>query len=264
MCHSRVRNDDQFGRIAPFYDALMANVPYSLWADYVSKLALCAGRPIEPDSNLLDLATGTGSVALQFAERGCVVTGIDLSQPMIAEAERKAAEKDLDVRFLCLDLARFELPAEFDHAVCLYDSINYILDPEDAKRAFANTKRALKPGGVLVFDVNTVRALEAELFTQDSRSDAEVAYRWKSQYDPRSRISRIKMQFRMPSTNEQLTVLHHQRAYTDAELHSFLCHAGFLNVTSYEAYRFAPPTPHSDRVFYVATAPDTPRHVNHH
>jgi ubiquinone/menaquinone biosynthesis C-methylase UbiE len=253
MRRSRVSHTDQFGRIAPFYDALMANVPYQLWAGYVSELALRAGRPITPRSNLLDLATGTGSVALQFAQRGCSVTGIDLSAAMIAEAQRKAAHRGLPARFLQSDLADFDLPCEFDHAICLYDSLNYILKLDGIKRAFANTWRALKPGGLLLFDVNTVRALEAELFTQESRPDAAVPYRWRSHYDPRSGISTIRMAFTLPD-GDKVRAVHRQRAYTDAELRSSLLHAGFPHVTSYEAYQHTAPTPHSDRVFYVALA----------
>ena len=254
MSRARAADEDQFARIAPYYDALMANVPYGLWASYISQLALLADRPIWPRSKLLDLATGTGSVAIHFAQRGCDVTGIDLSAAMIDEAKRKAAEEEVDVVFLCRDLADFDLPPEFDHAVCLYDSLNYMLDPDKLKQAFANTRRALQPGGVLIFDVNTVRALEEELFTQDNRPGTDVEYHWVSKYDRKTRISRVKMEFRIPSTDKEFTIIHRQRAYTDAEIRSYLAHAGFAPVSAHDAYRVTPPSPDSDRVFYVATA----------
>ena len=256
MSRARAADGDQFARIAPHYDALMANVPYGLWASYISQLALLAGRPIWPRSKLLDLATGTGSVAVHFAQRGCDVTGIDLSAAMIEEAKRKAAEEELNVLFLCRDLADFDLPSEFDHAVCLYDSLNYVLDPDDLKRAFANTRHALRPGGLLIFDVNTVRALEEELFTQDNRPGTDVEYHWVSRYDRKTRISRVQMEFHILSTDEEFSIIHRQRAYTDAEIRSYLAHAGFAPVAVYDAYRVTPPNPDSDRVFYVATAAD--------
>ena len=256
MSRARAGDEDQFARIAPYYDALMASVPYGLWAGYVSQLALLARRPIRPRSKVLDLATGTGSVAIHFAQRGCDVTGIDLSSAMIEEAKRKAAEEEVDVLFLCRDLADFDLPPEFDHAVCLYDSLNYVLDPDRLKQAFANIRQALKSGGILIFDVNTVRALEDELFTQDNRPSTDVEYHWVSKYDRKTRISRVQMEFRIPSTDEQFTVIHWQRAYTDAEIRSYLAHAGFAPVATYDAYRVTPPSPDSDRVFYVAAAAD--------
>jgi SAM-dependent methyltransferase len=249
---SRAAQEDQFARLARHYDALMANVPYGLWAEYVTTLAALSGRPIAPGSKLLDLATGTGSVALEFAQRGCSVTGIDLSAPMIRQARQKARAQALSARFLCHDLADFGLPAEFDHAVCLYDSLNYILDPDRLKQAFANIRRALREDGLLVFDVNTVHALEAELFTQESLPDAEIAYRWKSRYDRSTRISTIRMSFEVAASGESFSIEHRQRGYTDAEVRSFLFHAGFGKVTSYDAYRVTAPGPQSDRVFYVA------------
>jgi len=248
-------NEDQFARIAPHYDALMENVPYDMWADYVSRLALHAGRPIYPGFRLLDLATGTGSMALQFAERGCVVTGIDVSAPMIEEARRKAAAQKLKVDFKCADIAEFETTVSFDYAICLYDSLNYLLDSEKLEQAFACRWRALGPAGILIFDVNTIHALEQELFTQKSRPGAAIQYDWKSRYDPRTRTSQIKMNFRVEATNERFSVVQHQRGYTEAELRSFLYKAGFTDIVSYDAYRTSPPGPGSDRVFYVCSHP---------
>lgn len=246
---------DQFARIAPHYDALMENVPYDMWADYVSRLALLSGRPVYPRSRLLDLATGTGAMALQFAERGCVVTGIDISAPMIEEARRKAATHKLNAEFRCADIADFETKEKFDHAICLYDSLNYLLDSEKLERAFACVCRALGPAGILIFDVNTIHALEQELFTQQSRPGATIRYDWKSKYDPCTRTSRIKMNFRVPATKERFSVVQHQRGYTEAELRSFLYRAGFTRIASYDAYRISPPGPGSDRVFYVCGRP---------
>ena len=248
------READPFARIAPYYDLLMAGAPYDMWADYVAQLAELAARPIKPGHKLLDLATGTGPVALEFAARGSVVTGIDCSEPMLAQATRKAAERCLDVRFLCHDLSDFHLAPQFDHALCLYDSLNYILEPDLLERAFANTRQALKPEGMLIFDVNTVHALEAELFTQSSRPGAVLEYRWNSTYDPCTRISRISMSFRIPATGDAFTLIHHQRAYTQQELRSLLYAAGFTNPTTYQAYTMLPPGPGSDRVFYAARA----------
>ena len=245
---------DPFARIAHFYDALMASVPYGMWADYVSLLAGAADRPIEPDARLLDLATGTGSVALEFAARGCTVTGLDRSAPMLSEATRKAAQRRLDVEFLCRDLAEFELPASFEFAVCLYDSFNYLLDPLSLKQAFANARGALVGGGLLIFDVNTVHALAAELFTQESPDGAPVRYRWVSRYDAPRRISRVSMYFEEPDTGDSITVTHQQRAYTEEELRVLLSQAGFRDIRAYEAYQLRAPREQSDRVFFLAHA----------
>ena len=245
---------DPFARIAHFYDALMASVPYGMWADYVSFLAGAADRPIEPGVHLLDLATGTGSVALEFAARGCTVTGIDLSAPMLSEANRKAVARGLKAEFLCRDLADFQLSADFEFAVCLYDSFNYLVDSRSLKQAFANARGALTSSGLLIFDVNTVHALAAELFTQESPPGAPVRYRWVSKYDPRRRLSRVSMYFEEPGTGDSITVTHEQRAYTEEELRVLLSQAGFRDIRTYEAYQVRAPQKQSDRVFFVAHA----------
>ena len=252
MLHRGLGHHDQFARIAPYYDLLMASVPYARWADYVADLALLARRPIVPGSHLLDLATGTGSVALEFANRGCIATGLDLSEPMLEQARRKAEAAGRRVEFLNRDLVQFSLPAEFDHALCLYDSLNYVLDPKHLERAFANVRRALNPSGVFIFDVNTVHALEAELFTQASGPNAVVRYQWRSKYQPRTRLTEVRMHFEIAATGERIEIVHRQRGYTDAEIRSLLSRAGFGEIGSYDGYRFQPPTSTSDRVFYVA------------
>jgi ubiquinone/menaquinone biosynthesis C-methylase UbiE len=244
--------EDQFARLAPHYDALMAPVPYQAWADYISDLALLAQRPIMEGTRLLDLATGTGSVALEFAARGCEVTGLDLSEPMLVEARRKAEQRGLRAELVQADLSDFRLPRQYNHAVCLYDSLNYLLEPELLERAFANVRAALVPTGLFIFDVNTVHALEAELFTQTSPTNAAVRYRWVSKYDRRKCITEVEMHFEVAQTGEVFDIVHYQRAYTDAELRSLLHRAGLDVLLTFAAYRLTAPTVTSDRVFYVA------------
>jgi hypothetical protein len=120
--------------------------------------------------------------------------------------------------------------------------------------AFANVRSSLRPDGLFIFDVNTVSALEAELFTQRSHRGAPLQYDWRSKYDARTRTSRIRMSFVLPVTRQRIKVVHRQRAYSDTELRSLLDAAGFGEVCSYEAYQTCAPGPDSDRVFYVAHA----------
>jgi SAM-dependent methyltransferase len=252
VLHKGLGHQDQFARIAPYYDLLMASVPYARWADYVADLALLTRRPLAPGARVLDLATGTGSVALEFAHRGCEVTGLDLSEPMLEQARRKAQALGRRVEFLQRDLTRFNLPPGFDLAVCLYDSFNYLLEIAELKRAFANIRKALKPSGLLVFDVNTIHALEAEMFTQTSGPNAQMRYRWRSRYDRKTRLTEVRMHFEIPATDETVEIVHRQRGYTEAEMREALYQGGFGEVNCYDGYRFQPPTPSSDRVFYVA------------
>lgn len=100
---------------------------------------------------MLDVATGTGFVALLLTELGHEVTGVDASEPMLARARAKAAEGGVAVTFV--EGVTEKLPfadASFD-AVTARHFIWTVLEPE---RAFAEWRRVLAPGGLLIADVS--------------------------------------------------------------------------------------------------------------
>ncbi|HID07771.1 MAG TPA: class I SAM-dependent methyltransferase, partial [Armatimonadetes bacterium] len=94
---------EAFTALAPYYDELMAEVPYSSWVDYILEILR---RLKYRFRTVLDLACGTGNVAYEFARRGYSATGVDKSAAMIKEAKRKAQlHPDLKLRFYCQDIS---------------------------------------------------------------------------------------------------------------------------------------------------------------
>ncbi len=245
-------SDSAFTNIAPYYDALMSNVPYDMWADYVEEVF--EHLRVRP-RRILDIATGTGSAAILLAERGYKVTGVDLSEPMLQQARSKARKQGLDVTFLRRDAADMNFPPNsFDAAICLYDSFNYIVEPQRLQSAFNRVAAALIPGGPFIFDLNTVYSFEQELFTQQSLSpQREVRYRWQSRWDPAARIAKVEMEF-WTGDGAHFRETHRQRGYTEAEVTEMLERAGFILEGVFEAYTFLPAGPKSERVFYVSRA----------
>lgn len=107
--------------------------------------------PIPPASRVLDVATGTGFVALLLAELGHEVTGVDASEAMLAHARAKAADGRVAVRFV--EGVTEKLPfadASFD-AVTARHFIWTVLEPQ---QAFAEWRRVLAPGGLVVADIS--------------------------------------------------------------------------------------------------------------
>ena len=98
--------DASFGAVTPFYDALMAGVPYRFWADYIERLWKRHGA--SPKS-VLDLACGTGTVSRLLAGRGYHLNGADLSPGMLAVARQKAVEANLPIDFFVQDAAELDL-----------------------------------------------------------------------------------------------------------------------------------------------------------
>lgn len=115
-------------------------------------------RPLR-DTAVVDLACGTGSAALAAADRGAVVTGVDLTPELVAIAERKARDAGYDVTWVVADAAETTLPdAAFDAAVSNMGII--FVEPG---RQVAEIARVLKPNGVLAFS-SWVRAASNPLF----------------------------------------------------------------------------------------------------
>jgi SAM-dependent methyltransferase len=245
----------QFTAVAPFYDILMANVPYARWVDYVEEILerrACRARTV------LDLACGTGKAGFELARRGYDVVGADLSFPMVRQARRNRAAPGPPVRFVVQDACALGFRPHFDLAVCFYDSLNYVLDIDRLAKVFEGVWRALRPGGLLVFDMNTTYALRKNLFTQNNLKDrqAPLLYDWRSQYDRRAKIATVRMRFIWRSGDgREVREVHRQKAYEIEEVLAALARTQFTDADAYHALGFAPPGPKTSRVYYVARKP---------
>jgi ubiquinone/menaquinone biosynthesis C-methylase UbiE len=102
-------------------------------------------------SRVLDVGCGVGRWSRQLAKRGAVVTGVDLSPTMIAEAQRRARSDGVDRRcqFRVQDLSELELSSQFD-TVLAVTVLQHILDPAKLQAAVTSMARHLAPGGRMV------------------------------------------------------------------------------------------------------------------
>jgi SAM-dependent methyltransferase len=138
--------------LAPVYDFLTADYAHGPWLSAVERVAVRHGLT---GRRLLDVACGTGKSFLPMLERGYEVTACDISPEMVALAQAKAGERaELHVA----DMRRLPVLGEFDLITCLDDAINHLLGPEELADAFEGLRTNLAPGGLLVFDVNTLAA----------------------------------------------------------------------------------------------------------
>ena len=116
-----------------------------------------APRPLE---RWLDVATGTGAVAIRAARAGADVTGVDIAPRMLTTARRLAAAADARVRFDAGDAERLPYgDATFD-VVSSAQGIIFALDPGAAAGELA---RVCRPGGRLGLTCLLPRGLAAEL-----------------------------------------------------------------------------------------------------
>lgn len=108
--------------------------------EFVARLALPKG------AHVLDVATGTGNVAIPLARAGCVVTGLDIATNLLEQAQARAAAEKLSVEFDEGDAERMPYAdASFDAVVSMFGAM-FAPRPELVASEFA---RVLKPGGRL-------------------------------------------------------------------------------------------------------------------
>jgi SAM-dependent methyltransferase len=112
----------------------------------VARLAELAG-----DGRALELAVGTGRVAVPLSERGVPVTGIELSQPMVDELRTKADEATLPV--VLGDMATTRVAGAFTLVYLVYNTISNLLSQAAQVACFHNAARHLVPGGRFVIEL---------------------------------------------------------------------------------------------------------------
>ena len=138
--------------LAPAYDLLTAEYAYGPWLAAIERIAYENGLR---GHRLLDVGCGTGKSFLPLLERGFDVTACDISPEMVEIAHHKAgARADVHVA----DMRRLPVFGEFDLVTCIDDAINHLLDPGEVYDALAHMRENLAPGGLLIFDVNTLAA----------------------------------------------------------------------------------------------------------
>jgi ubiquinone/menaquinone biosynthesis C-methylase UbiE len=110
-------------------------------AEFAASLPLPA-----PPAHALDVATGTGNIAIPLAKHGLTVTGVDIAANLLAQARARAAAEGLSVRFDEGDAEALPYPdASFDMAATMFGAM-FAPRPELVAAEFA---RVLKPGGLL-------------------------------------------------------------------------------------------------------------------
>ncbi len=213
---------EPFSLLAEVYDAIMSDVEYGAWADFILDVALGAGSEVR---SILDLGCGTGNSSEPFIEAGLAVTGVDLSAEMLAVARTKFPE----ATFVQADFTAFKLSETFDLVVSVFDSLNNLLDPRDFRRCAERVLGHLKSGGLFIFDVNTTVGLRN--LWEDDRAEGwvdDVYYLWTHSFDEETGLAKVVAYCEKGARS--FTEVHLERPYDPAELRTLLAAAGFGKV----------------------------------
>ena len=237
--------------LAASYDRLTNDVDYRATVDFYRDILAQEG--LHPRT-AVDLACGTGTVSLLLARQGLDVTGVDLSEEMLTMAQQKAEELENPPRFVRQSLQELTLPRGVDLAVCALDSLDYITDPQDCAEAIRRVYRALNPGGIFIFDVNTpekLRAMDGQVFLDE---DEDVYCVWRGEFDEQTNICSYGMDLfqRQGRLWRRSFEEHREYAYSAEQLTGFLKAAGFTGIRVYGDRRMEPPRPGEQRIYLKA------------
>ncbi len=238
-----------YGAFARVYDALMDTVDYAAWAAYYKTLMEKCQVPAK--GRVVECACGTGSLTLPLRRMGYQMTGVDMSEEMLAAAMEKARTAGVMIPFVRQDMRQLTVPRRVDCVLATCDGVNYLTSPADAQAFFAAAFAALKPGGALIFDVSTPEKLSGALGNNTLYSDDDaVSYIWRNLWDEKT--SRVMLSLslfvrREDGAYDRIEECQTQRAHTRKELRAWLAAAGFADIAFYGRQRMTPPRKGDDR-----------------
>lgn len=237
--------------LAVSYDRLTNDVDYEATVAFYQEILNREG--LHPRT-AVDLACGTGSVTALLARNGLKVIGVDMSEEMLTVAQQKAAQLPRAPQFICQRLEQLWLPRGVDLAVCALDSLDYITAPDLCRQAIRRIYKALNPGGIFIFDVNTpekLRAMDGQVFLDE---DEDVYCVWRGEFDDNTNICSYGMDlFQRRGKLWQRSFEEHQEyAYSQQQLTDYLKEAGFTHIQVYADRILEAPRPGEQRIYFKA------------
>ncbi|MGJ7035037.1 class I SAM-dependent DNA methyltransferase [Anoxybacillus eryuanensis] len=242
-----------YERFASWYDQLMSDAPYDAWCALVERTV----ASYHVGKRLLDLGCGTGELAIRLAEKGFEVTGVDLSEQMLAIAQMKAEERGVALSFFQQDMREFGPFEPFDTIVIFCDSLNYLLQEEDVIATFSRAYDQLRPGGLFLFDVHSLFKMENVFLHHRTfaSNDEQVSYIWNC-YEgqwPHSVEHELTFFVQLEEgVYERVDEMHVQRTYDVDQYVMWLKQAGFRLLHVWADFTEQQPTKESERIFFIA------------
>jgi SAM-dependent methyltransferase len=213
---------------------------------YVSLVSQLLGEYGIAQARILDLACGTGILAISLAGQGHIVRGIDISPEMVALAKSKSGEIP-NVSFDVQDMTKFVVPGRFDLITCTFDSLNYVLNSHGLRAMFGRVARSLAKSGLFLFDSNTSQhymnvgngSRKMEL------GGHSFVHTWR--YDSTKKEAITTFEFADGSRET-----HHQQPYDLSQLGPILADVGLRAAHTWSGFDRSPYNAQSPRLFCVA------------
>lgn len=276
---------EAYTSFAKVYDTFMDETPYEAWAERIremiekygvskpssSKRSLsevsAAGRSsdrkdggkvsaLESERNLvLELGCGTGTMTEHLASFGYDMIGVDSAEEMLSIAMEKRAESGHGILYLLQDMREFELYSTVGTVVSVCDSLNYLLEEEELLQTFKQVDNYLYPGGIFVFDFNTVykyAQVIGDATIAENREDC--SFIWENFYHSGEEINEYDLTLFVQEEEglyRKFTETHYQRGYTLEQMQRIAAQAGLDWVCAMDSDTGGEVTPQTERIFAV-------------
>jgi hypothetical protein len=153
-------------------------------------------------------------------------------------------------------MREFELYGTVAAIVSVCDSINYLLEEEDIVQTFRLVNNYLDPGGIFIFDFNTVykyREIIGDTVIAENRE--ECSFIWENEYDEESALNQYDLTIFVREEGElfrRFQEEHIQRGYELAQMKDFLHRAGLRFIRALDADTHGEVRPDSERIYCIA------------
>lgn len=257
---------------AEVYDELMDNTPYGVWAQRLDELIRKYGvsKPerdaegiLDSERNLVvDMGCGTGTLTEIMYEKGYDMIGVDSSESMLNVAMGKKERSGAQILYLLQDMRDLELYSTVGTIFCVCDSLNYLLEEDELLDVFTVVNKYLFPGGVFIFDFNTVykyREVIGNTTIAENREDC--SFIWENYYDAGSRMNEYDltvfvkedaMDGKGGDRFRRFTETHYQRGYTLQQMRRMVENGGLQFVAAMDADSHEEVKEESERIYIVA------------
>ena len=245
---------EAYTSFAAVYDTFMDNIPYEEWEKYLKSLLYEYGVR---EGLVLELGCGTGNMTEILAQSGYDMIGVDNAEEMLEIAIEKRMKSGLDILYLQQDMREFELYGTVKAIVSVCDSVNYILEEEELEEVFRLVNNYLDPGGVFIFDFNTVYKYREILGDQTiAENRDECSFIWDNYYYEEERINEYELSLFIREGDSELyrkyQETHFQKAYDLETMKRLITQSGLEYITAYDAFTKEAPTRVSERIYVIA------------
>ena len=210
---------------------------------------------------LLDLACGTGRMALRLAGLGYQVTGVDITPEMIAQARQKASQQARSIDWVVADARTFQLGKQFSLIYMLENAWQFFLTRAGQEALLARVREHLLPEGCFLFETRNLtprnvqypRRLEPQKYQTPNGGQLVVAD--QQYYDPMTQIQHYTNTFTFfgpdgRELREQLVRVALRYVYPQ-EIEALLHYNGFEIRTCYGSWQQEPLIATSPAMIYV-------------